>query len=82
MEDIGLKKSLPINNHLIFINGAIGTYVHVDLNMSNEKTEAIISKSNDGLNLQFPVINEPVVDTLPSFTRNLAIDSLTVIKHF
>jgi hypothetical protein len=47
-----------------------------------DKIEAVITKSEDGINAHFPVVNEPVVDTLPPLSGKLKDTSLTIVAHF
>jgi hypothetical protein len=82
MYSVNLTENFPTSNNLIFINRDTKKFIHVNLDVASDKIEAVISKSEDGINLQFPVINEPVVDALPFLSGHLANASLRVIKHF
>jgi hypothetical protein len=79
---VNKKNELPTSNHFIFIDKDARDYIHVDLDYSLGRTDVIVSKSEDGINLHYPVIGNSIVDSLPKPTGDLIKDSLAVINHF
>lgn len=75
------KKSVA-NRNFIFFNKNKNEFIHVDLHISINGTQLVISKSTDGINLQFPTEREHVIDTLPPFIGNAEYDSIQIRSHF
>jgi len=77
-----MGKKSPAKRHFIFYDKNKNEFIHVDVHVSANGTQLVISKSTDGINLQFPAAKEYVVATLPPLTGNLEYDVIQIRFHF
>ena len=68
--------------NFMFINRELKDYIHIDLNPVAGKIEVVVHKSKDGLNMEFPVIGNAVVDSMPASSGDILKDAIAVGKHF
>ncbi len=66
----------------MFLHRKLKDYIHIDLNPIADKVEVVVRKSKDGLNLEFPVVGNAIVDSIPVTTDDILKDAIAVGKHF